>query len=329
MRRNVLRLAIVLVAAVLAPLVLVPAAGAGPKQGGDGRLTFMRQDASGFWQVWVSDADGSGALQLTDEAAGSGWPVWSPDGQSIAFDSDRSDPDLGDDLPVNDVFVMRPDGTGVVNLTGAVGFSGDPAWSPDGQEIAFQREPRTATGQQGIFVMRRDGSGVRQVTAAPAGGYDSVPRYSPDGDRLVFTRYDENGGGALFTVRTSGEQLRQITPFAIGAGDAVWSPDGKRIVFEAYPSSTGRGDVYVVRPDGSGLRNLTDNTATNGASDPVWSPDGKQILFLQGIRNGDEVVLGLATMRANGAQRAFLLSDPVESHQPDWHAAQAGPSGQG
>lgn len=55
MQRNLLRLAIVLIAAVLAPLTLVPAAGAGQKHEGDGRLTFMRQDAAGFWQVWVSD----------------------------------------------------------------------------------------------------------------------------------------------------------------------------------------------------------------------------------------------------------------------------------
>ena len=327
MQRNLLRLAIVLIAAVLAPVTLISAAGAVPEQEVDERLTFMRQDASGFWQVWVSDADLSGARQLTSGRASSGWPVWSPDGQSIAFDSDRSDPDPDDDQYVYDVFVMRADGTGVVNLTGGVGGSGDPAWSPDGRSIAFQSDQ--GTGPQGIFVMQRDGTGVRQVTAAPEGAFDGAPRYSPDGDRLIFTRYDDRGGAALFTVQASGEQLRQITPFAIGAGDAHWSPDGKRIVFEAYPSPTSRGDVYVVRDDGSGLRNLTDNAATNGSSDPVWLPDGKRMLFLQGIRNGDEFVLGLATMRASGAQRAFLSSDPVESHQPDWHAGLAGPSGRG
>ena len=328
MRRTVLRLAIALIAAVLGPVTLVPAAGAATSRGGDGQLTFMRQDAAGSWQVWVADADLSGARQLTHERAGSGWPVWSPDGRSIAFDSDRTDPDPGDDQAVFDVFTMRADGTGVVNLTGAVGGSGDPAWSPDGEWIAFQSDQGGAPGQQGVFVMRRNGSDVRRVTTAPEGSFDGAPRYSPDGDRLVFTRYDDSGS-ALFTVRTSGERLRQITSFALGAGDADWSPDGRRIVFEAYPSPSSRGDVYVVRDDGTGLRNLTGNPDTNGSGDPVWSPDGKQILFLQGLLEDGERRFGLATMKANGSQRAFISDEPLEAHQPDWHAGRSGPSGRG
>lgn len=324
MRWNTVRHVLVLGTALLGLLTVVsPAAARDDERAG--RLTFMRQDASGFWQVWVANADLSSERQLTHERANSGWPVWSPDGRHIAFDSDRTDPDPDDDRAVSDVFTMRADGTGLVNLTGSVGLSGDAAWSPDGRSIAFQSD-RLPDGQ-GISVMRRDGSHVRQVSTAPDGAFDAAPRFAPDGKRLVFTRYggdEEFGNAALHTVRTTGTQLRQITSFAIGAGDADWSPDGQRIVFEAYPSATSRGDIYVVRDDGTRLRNLTGNPVTNGSADPVWSPDGTQILFLQAILEHDQMKLGLATMKANGAHRAFISGDPLESHQPDWHATRGG-----
>ena len=91
-------------------------------------------------------------------------------------------------------------------------------------------------------------------------------------------------------------------------------------MFEAYPSATSRGDIYSVRADGRALRNLTGNSGPNGSADPVWSPDGRRILFLQGVAEGSDFQLGLATMDADGSRRAFISSDPVESHQPDWHA---------
>lgn len=322
MRRNVLKLVAVMMMALLGPLAVVSPAGAA-KPDRDERLTFMRQDGSGFWQVWVSNADLTDEQQITSEQANSGWPVWSPDGSLIAFDSDRTDPDPTDDQAIYDVFTMRPDGTQVVKLTDSIGGSGDAAWSPDGTSIAFHADRGAYPEGQGIYVMRRDGTDVQRVTTVPDGNFDSAPRFSPGGNRLVFTRYggpEGFGNAALHTVHVTGRHVRQITPFDIGAGDADWSPNGQQIVFEAYPSGTSRGDIYSVRANGGGLRNLTGNSAPNGAADPVWSADGRQILFLQAAAEGSDVQLGLATMDADGSRRAFVSSDPVESHQPDWHA---------
>ena len=93
---------------------------------------------------------------------------------------------------------------------------------------------------------------------------DRAARFSPDGRRLVFTRNGQDGqGSALFTTDLRGHTT-QITSFAIGAGDAVWSPRGEQIVFEAYPDPTSAGDIYVVNSNGKRLRNLTQNAPGDG-----------------------------------------------------------------
>jgi Tol biopolymer transport system component len=287
-----------------------------------GLLTFMRKDSAEFWQVWVANTDLTGQRQLTHEAANSGWPVWSPDGRNIAFDTDRGDPDPGDATVINDIFTMNPDGSGLKNLTGSKDFSGDAGWSPDGSLIAFDSDRGDYPAQQGIYVMNRDGTDARRVTSLPSGASnDLAPRFAPDSRHLVFTRYggDEDfGNSALFTVDIRGRHLLQVTTFAIGAGDADWSPDGNRIVFEASPSPTSHGDIYTMNANGRHLRNLTLNQPPNGSADPVWSPDGRKILFLQAILHDNQFTAGLATMKPDGSDRHFISSTPMVEHQPDW-----------
>ena len=128
--------------------------------GRNGRITFMREDTNGHWQVWVADANLHHARQLTDFDASSGWSAWSPDGSRILFDSDLSDPDHDNDPFVNDIFTIKPDGTGLRKLTDSVGYAGGAgAWSPDGQRIVFEADRGDYPSQAGIYVMNsKDGT---------------------------------------------------------------------------------------------------------------------------------------------------------------------------
>ena len=321
MRRGIRRLRSVLMLILLGSLTITAPASAGTGDR-DGRLTFMRQDSAGFWQVWVANIDLTEQQQLTTEAANSGWPVWAPDGRKIAFDTDRGDPDPSDSTVINDIFTMNPDGSGLKNLTGSKDFSADAGWSPDGSLIAFDSDRGDYPAKQGIYVMNKEGSDVQRVTSLPPGAVNDVaPRFSPDSRQVVFTRFGGNedfGNSALFTVNIRGRQSRQVTTFAIGAGDANWSPDGERIVFEAFPGPTSRGDIYTINANGRHLRNLTLNQTPNGSADPVWSPDGRKILFLQAILQDTQFSEGLATMKPDGSDRHFISATPMIEHQPDW-----------
>ena len=86
-----------------------------------GSIAFMRDDKQGSPQTWVACADLTHQRQLTAIARrSSGWPVWSPDGSRIAFDSDREDPDPSDAKAINGVFTMAADGSDAVTV-GAAG----------------------------------------------------------------------------------------------------------------------------------------------------------------------------------------------------------------
>jgi Tol biopolymer transport system component len=310
--------------------VVTPPAGAAPEshRGLPGIIAFQRADQDDQWQLWVANADLTNQRQISFGPYTSGFGSWKPDGTRLAFDSNRSDPDLGDDAAPNDVFTMNPDGTDVVQVTDfpPVGFSGDPDWSPNGRWLTYESDLGDYPAKQGIYVSRPDGSHLHRVTTLPRGyEFDIAPQFSPDGKRIVFTRFrlDDQGNetSELHVVNVDGTHE---TPLAATAdlypGDANWSPDGKTLVFEAYLP------IFSIRPDGTHLRQLTEGQRPDGftaSSDPVYSPDGHQIMLLRSERTPqfDIITIGLSVMLKNGQQLHYVTDNPSEAtqeHQPDW-----------
>lgn len=138
---------------------------------GGGKLIAESQK-DGDWEVYAMNADGTGAVNLSNDAAYDGLEYraadpWSPDGTRIAFRSRRT----GND----DVFVVRADGTGLVNVSNAPGGDSFRAWTPDGR-ILFASD---RTGDLELWVVNADGSGAVNLTKSPA---------SADGDYAIWVR---------------------------------------------------------------------------------------------------------------------------------------------
>lgn len=317
--------------------------------GSNGRITFMQFDENGQFQVFVANPDMSHQVQITPGTSDGWFPGWSPDGSRIVFASHQSDPDPEDAVEIMDVYTMRPDGSDVRKLTDSLGYSGAASWSPDGSWIVYSADRADYPGAQGIYIIPSDGSAPpRRITSLPSSSFwQELARFSPDGSQIVFTEYrgghvlrnhrDGNLVGeqsALFTVRPDGSGLRQITAWGIHASDADWSPDGKRLVFGAQPTHIGNiGDVMISDADGGHLRDLTQDHGFTGCCNanavwyeesinPAWSPDGSKVIFLYARYTAEDgFVAGLKTMNPDGSGRAFIGSDPVEGHQPDWGTA--------
>lgn len=336
---------------VAAPFTLTATATAEATHPGDnGRIVFHREDETGFTQIWTANPDLSAPEQLTDSETHSGWAAWSPDGARIAFDSDRSDPDRTDSVYVNDVFTMRADGADVQKVTDSVGFSGDPAYSPDGSMIAFAADRGVVSGHPGwpssladlsIYVIRPDGTDMRRVTTPPSVSSDTEPRFSPDGSQLVFTRFRGVGShaeterfrgdsSALFTVNVDGTGLRRITGWGLDVGQADWSPDGRLLVFETACCRLGAGGIFTVSANGGAVTTVVNGHGVTGIGneqalqfdgyyDPVWSPDGTTIIAGRELLDDDgSFRVGLISLDSDGSNLDWVSPLADGEHQPDW-----------
>jgi Tol biopolymer transport system component len=309
----------------------------GTAPGANGKLAF---DTFGenHRQIAVANQDGTGWRVLTrTPKADNLEPDWSPDGNTIVFERDKHVPKTKKDaLPNLNVFVMNADGTNVRKLTHYLkgGGAEAPAWSPDGKTIAFDRvtKVRGKCCVSSLATMAADGSQVHRTAVGPIDVYDV--EWAPDGTRLALTGYRHSDGqAAVFTERVDGTDQRQVTPWALDAHSADWSPDGSRIVFaspERY-SAKFAPNIFTVRPDGTGLTQLTFNPggAPDGQTnaprswDPAWSPDGTRIAFAHTPGSGEpDEFADIFSMRADGSDVRLVTRTATHwEEQPNWGPA--------
>jgi Tol biopolymer transport system component len=179
-----------------------------------------------------------------------------------------------------DIFVRDLRRGRSVDLTAADGFDFNPAWSPDGQWIAFDsiREDNFD-----VYVMDRNGHHVRRVTTD---GKSGSPAWSPDGQQLAFYSFREPVM-QLYAINVNGSNQRKLTDQPYAAYNPAWSPDGKTILFQANGGTFSNYRLFAIDADGSHLRPIT--TADAISFDAAWSPDGQQIALFSNLNFSRDV----------------------------------------
>ena len=247
------------------------------------RIAFERDG-----EILVIDIAGGSPTNLTNHPASDRAPAWSPDGAKIAFASDRDGQ--------AELYLMNPDGAGVIRLTNSIGFTGDPAWSPDSAKIAFTCV--IESDNHDICRINADGTGFVRLTTDPA--WDYGPAWSPDGSRIAFStaRYSSNpllGPMQLAMMNPDGSGVSQVSD-TLG-GDPSWSPDGTRLVFAGGMlgnSGVVTLTVWLINADGTGLTELGEGF------DPAWRP----------VLSGPAVALSPGSL-AFGSQLVGTTSNPL------------------
>jgi Tol biopolymer transport system component len=245
-------------------------------------------------EVMVMRPDGSRRERLTTDQVAYAAPVVSPDGQSIAVASH-----VGGSW--NGIYLLDRFGKGRTKLVGRSTFDGTPAWSPDGTKLAFRSMRPSPVGDYSrIFVVNRDGSGLRQLTPETTEyTNDESASWSPDGTRLVFSR-----DGVLFVINADGTGL---TSLGVSGQYPALSPDGTQVAYHTFVD--GILTLFVASADGSNARRLT--TPVEGDQMARWSPDGLQLVF----QRSENRVLHLYTIGADGSGEVKLTTG---THHESW-----------
>jgi TolB protein len=225
----------------------------------DGKtIAFCRYDEGQLPSIWTMDADGKNPKQLTKEHDRG--PVWSPNGKKIAFCRHV------DGNP--EIFVMDADGSNQTNLTKNSAFDADATWSPDSKQIAFTSD-RSGEGFK-IYVMDANGENVKEVTKTGNRLGYSYPAWSPDGKKIAYADQAENNL-EIFTCDLSGESVKQLTKLGGQNSYAVWSTDGKQIMF-GHLVNKDSGELYVMDADGGNQKAVLKDEGYVEGCRPSWQP---------------------------------------------------------
>ncbi len=288
---------------------------------GAGLIAFL-SDRDGKPAIYVMNADGSNQRRLAGGKPKDTClrPVWSPDGQRIAYmvvpnglSGDRHGP--------LEIWSVGLDGAAPIELSAGVTDTllaypwNDPTWSPDGTRLAVAAlHPVAGTSDKRsvVTILRSDGSGVEQ--AFPLDWIAGAVEWASNGKQILIEDISPDESVRTHNVHVlsiSNGEIREVYRDLLSA---AWSPDGTEIV--VVPTQSGQ--VLIVKLDGTS-RPVGPLPAGTTPELAVWSPDGTAITVFGKTKNGDEASLYLVTISTGQVRRTTLVAEYLEGleYSPD------------
>jgi TolB protein len=215
--------------------------------------------------IYISDYDGANVVRVTTQPGKLNInPNWAPDGRTLAYTT------YGRVMPqvvLSNLYLGTRD---VLTDEKSQGFL--PVFSTDGSKIAFMSD---RDGHMEIYVMNRDGSGVRRLTNTPHTVSNSTPTWSPTGTQIAFTS-DRSGAAQIWVMDTDGLNARRLTFDDSYADRATWSPAPFNEI--AYSARSGPGfDIRIYDVATRVSHQLTNGEGSNES--PAFAPNGRHLAF--------------------------------------------------
>jgi Tol biopolymer transport system component len=220
--------------------------------------------------IVIVTPNGTSSVLFDDPMRNSLAPKWSPQGDQIVFAiGDFLQTLAGRESLTSHLALIPASGGTIQELPAAGEHVGFPSWSPDATKVVYASFDRA---QRGLKVFDLKTQRATQITTGP----DTFPAWSPHGDRIAFTS-NRDGDYEIYTVRPGGGGLTRLTKSPGNDAHPAWSPDAEWIAFASnrtgFKDETGGmsdGEIFVMRADGSDVRQLTENAFEDGT--PVWRP---------------------------------------------------------
>ncbi len=308
------------------------------------RLIFQseREADNPFYQIYVVDLE-TGDIERVSPGIGKTTCSWiHPEGTGYLFASTQDDPDARKKMKAEldfrasgksrryswdydehyDLFRKDRKTGAFVNLTKTLGYDAEGSYSPDGKKIAFSSNRRAYDGSMtdadraaferdpaymmDLYIMNADGSDLVRLTKTP--GYDGGPFFSPDGQRIVWRRFNPEGDKAeVWTMKLDGSDKRQITRLGHMSWAPYFHPSGDYMIFNTNVHGFNNFELYIV--DAQGAKKPVRVTFTPGWDGlPVFSPDGNKLVWSTGRTADKKAQLFMADWNDKEARRLLALA---------------------
>ncbi len=203
--------------------------------------------------------------------------------------------DVGDNGP--QIFAVRSNGKQLRQITHVDGVAALPDWSPDGRQIVF------TLNECSIGLVDADGGNLHEIASDPDACLNDA-NFTPDGARLVFTRFEfALEVEQIWSMKVDGSDRQFITDR--GGPDANVSPDGRKISFKGGPD----GALFVANIDGTGIVQVSPSISVTYKHD--WAPDGQHLVVSDNSSPSPTEAVNIVTVRPDGSEWTYLTHYPA------------------